>query len=1126
MAKNDVQFNIRLNVDGKDKVVKASTSVEQLSTAVEGVKSRVSKGFDITRLADLETFFVRMSSAVAQATQKLNEYAAATAAQISAETKLATVMKQRMGASEQDVQSILRLTAAQQKLGIIGDEVQLAGAQQIATFLSQKSSLELLIPAMNNLLAQQRDFNASQGDAVSVGNMIGKVMQGQTEALTRVGITFTEAQKKALRFGDEQQRAATLAQVITDNVGQMNAQLAATDAGRIKQADNAFGDFQESVGAATSGVYAFIKPLSELGELIMPLAMLGFGIHGVRLRVSQLTIALQANKAAASGAAVGVGTMTAAQTALAVSAGVATAATKALTWSLRALEAATVVGSIIAAVSIGVELLGYAFSSTSDEASDAADQIKKANDGIGNSMSATQSIQQHYQQQSEQTFASLMGDYVRLQAEWKRLSDDHTRNAWIKQNQDAFRRLGLSINGVTDAENAFVKNTESVVEAIKRRAEAAALQASLEEAYKRKIELEQKIRKADNAARQRHANDGKNTPANASFPQPALTSQLGISQPSIGIPLQQPNIRPQKIRYVSNSAETRRYRAELADTNEFIGTASQRLAQMQPTLTPNAPSTTTPASTPNPTSTENTPTLVIDPKTYADLANNVQFYDEALRNCDVSNTELIQTLARQREEAKRAMEAFDRTAEASLVSEDPKTIEDITRRVSLLENKKKSASEEEIRSINDEILALNKKKQALEDASSFRPKPTGELQTYEELDEAAEFYAQQVQKGTAEVRRSAQQQIDEINRIRAAWQEADRSVSTPLPPERLNSLKELEEAVTFFSEKQRKQNADEAAQTQTLIDAYNRRIAAIRLSTGELTTMKEEMQDMLSLSKQDYVVKVRQIGLDGVLDKIRELERLLENPNLTATQRQQLQALKSQWAAAASSAVSSMELFRNGWSGVKGISSGITSMTEALKSNTTVWEKAVSIVDAALSIYDGIAAIANIISTVAKVNTASKMGEVAAIQTANIANVEGAAITASTSAANAAAMKLETKAATELAAAKLYAAYASIPFAGNAIAAGFIAEMLVQVKAAGLAAAAFAQGGVVSGPTLALIGEYSSARSNPEIVAPLDRLRSILRQEGGGMGGRVEFKIRGRRLVGILNKEERLMTRR
>lgn len=45
----------------------------------------------------------------------------------------------------------------------------------------------------------------------------------------------------------------------------------------------------------------------------------------------------------------------------------------------------------------------------------------------------------------------------------------------------------------------------------------------------------------------------------------------------------------------------------------------------------------------------------------------------------------------------------------------------------------------------------------------------------------------------------------------------------------------------------------------------------------------------------------------------------------------------------------------------------------------------------------------------------------------------------------------------------------------------------------------FAQGGIVSGPTLALIGEgVGTSRSNPEVVAPLDQLRSMLADLGGG----------------------------
>lgn len=49
------------------------------------------------------------------------------------------------------------------------------------------------------------------------------------------------------------------------------------------------------------------------------------------------------------------------------------------------------------------------------------------------------------------------------------------------------------------------------------------------------------------------------------------------------------------------------------------------------------------------------------------------------------------------------------------------------------------------------------------------------------------------------------------------------------------------------------------------------------------------------------------------------------------------------------------------------------------------------------------------------------------------------------------------------------------------------------------AATAFAEGGIVSGPTLGLVGEYQGARTNPEVIAPLDKLRSMM----GGMGGNV-----------------------
>ena len=45
---------------------------------------------------------------------------------------------------------------------------------------------------------------------------------------------------------------------------------------------------------------------------------------------------------------------------------------------------------------------------------------------------------------------------------------------------------------------------------------------------------------------------------------------------------------------------------------------------------------------------------------------------------------------------------------------------------------------------------------------------------------------------------------------------------------------------------------------------------------------------------------------------------------------------------------------------------------------------------------------------------------------------------------------------------------------------------------------AFADGGIVSGPTLGIMGEYSGARTNPEVIAPLDKLKSMIGENGGG----------------------------
>lgn len=189
--------------------------------------------------------------------------------QATAETKLTEIYKTRMGVTDQAAKKTMELASALQKEGVIGDEVAISGAQQLATFAQYPSTINTLLPAMNNLLAQQKGVNATTDDAVSIGNLMGKVLQGQTGALKRVGISFTAAQEEVLKYGTEEERAAMLSEVITSNVGNMNKALADTPAGQMAQLSNSMGDLKEQVGAALAPALAQLAQYAS--EKLVPL---------------------------------------------------------------------------------------------------------------------------------------------------------------------------------------------------------------------------------------------------------------------------------------------------------------------------------------------------------------------------------------------------------------------------------------------------------------------------------------------------------------------------------------------------------------------------------------------------------------------------------------------------------------------------------------------------------------------------------------------------------------------------------------------------------------------------------------------------------------------------------------
>lgn len=357
MAGNTISITFKLEGD--------SNSFKNLTKDAEGLKKAMSgviaegqqlKG-NVINFAALATGIDAAQRSFSQLQGAMQGLADAYAVQEVAETKLATVMQQRMGATDAEIQSIKDLAAAQQEIGVIGDEVQLSGAQQIATFLTQKDSLEALVPAMNNLLAQQKGLNASTGDAVQVGNLMGKAMMGQVDALKRVGITFTEAEANVMKYGTEQERAAMLAQIITNNVGEMNAQLAQTESGKQQQLANAIGDVKEQIGGLVNGALPFVTIAAQSTQALTSITTLVAGVKTLSATMYASAKAFAVSTAAFVKNKVATLALSAAQKVVTI----ATNAWKAAQVVLNVILTANPIGLVITAIGALVAAVIYAY---------------------------------------------------------------------------------------------------------------------------------------------------------------------------------------------------------------------------------------------------------------------------------------------------------------------------------------------------------------------------------------------------------------------------------------------------------------------------------------------------------------------------------------------------------------------------------------------------------------------------------------------------------------------------------------------------------------------------------------------------------------------------------------------
>lgn len=168
--------------------------------------------------------------------------------QITAETKLETIMKNRMGATKNEIQEIKDLASEIQGVGIVGDEALIGGLAQLSNYVTDMNSLKTAAEAMANLGVSNSGLEAS--DLTEVAKKFGEALGDNTlSGLKEQGIIVSEKEEAIFQsITDEAEKVAYLSEIINKNVGDANKNLAGTLAGQKQQTENTFGDIKEKVG--------------------------------------------------------------------------------------------------------------------------------------------------------------------------------------------------------------------------------------------------------------------------------------------------------------------------------------------------------------------------------------------------------------------------------------------------------------------------------------------------------------------------------------------------------------------------------------------------------------------------------------------------------------------------------------------------------------------------------------------------------------------------------------------------------------------------------------------------------------------------------------------------------------
>ena len=1169
MAK-EVSFLIKIHDDGGAKRVTANA--EEMGRVIRSVQNEAERlKRDVLTWSEAAQAVGVLQNAIGELQGVFKDLTEAYQVQLVAETQLDTIMRQRMNSTDEEIQHIKNLCSAQQELGVIGDEVQLSGAQQMATFLKQKESLDVLIPAMNNLIAQQNGLNATNQDAVGIGNMMGKAMQGQTAVLQRVGITFDEAQAHVLQYGTESERAAMLAEVITANVGNMNAELAKTDAGKQKQLENTLGDIKEKLGSMVQGAMPFVTITAQAMICVAGCIKLITSIQALGAAFS-----LTAIKGALL--AVHEGIVAGAQRILSMSGYTAAGGTLALSAAVTVLYGALTMG--LSVVITGIISL---FTNMGDEAEDTAesvDQLKESEDAFSQ---ASSNMKAELDVEISR-LASLIHNHENASKKVSELNKKYGESFGYHRTAAEWYDTLIEKSKVYCAQMGY----EAQAKVLSSQIAAAQLEKESKEAERRQLGQQYMDTKGEVHYNWENAKGGKDYYTQLGSDINEITSKVNslqkqydsairhmvdaqkqLDQSRKSTKLVNGNLKASTTEELKRDIEEKQQdvarlkgdaTAERQRLNKEIG-RMQKEVNRREAINKREQGVKTNSTK---TKTEK-PVRVV--KSLDDVNKNISYYEAQLKKTDKADTAKIQKLTRLIAKYKELGAVIQAEIDRAKRPKELNTLEKIDAELQYQQQLRKKASNEKLAGIDSEIKRLNTLRTAFEDSSHVALR-LDEIKTYEQLDNEIAFYTKKLKTATDTERVEIQKQINALGDLKKKWDETLAGLKAPEDISRLNTMEKLDEAITYYQAKQKKASGEEISSIGATIVALEQKREALNRMT-RLPEMNAETVKLDGLGTKELKMELKVMGLDGVKKRIKELQDMLRDTKhpLDKSQRSEVEKLIGSYGQYEKVLRKSDVHLTDLWGNTKGVAGGISSMTNALEGGRNAWETLTGVVDGAIQIFQSIAAIVDIVKALTGATQASAAAsgvKASATATETAATETHTAVTATDTAATI----TNTTAKGGMAIASATASGASMPFPYNvvAIAAGVAAVVAALASISGAFAnggivggsspsgdkllarvnsgemilngaqqsrlfnfingvTPFANGGIVYGPTLSIMGEYAGARSNPEVIAPLNKLKSII-GEGGNGGGHLVGRIRGRDIIMAIANETRINRRK